>query len=103
MDPCQQASMGAIVITGASSGIGEACALHLDRLGFRVFAGVRREIDGYTLQQKAFSDQLTPILLDVTNASSILMAKNIVESATGERGLVGLVNNAGIAVAGPLE
>jgi len=93
---------GAVVVTGASRGIGEACALHLDRLGFSVFAGVRREADGDALKQKA-CNRLTPILIDVTDTASITSAVNIVANGVGEAGLAGLVNNAGIAVAGPLE
>ena len=91
-----------VVVTGASSGIGEACALHLDQLGFRVFAGVRREIDGEALQCKA-SNKLTSILLDVTDTVSITSTMEKVTKAVGENGLAGLINNAGIAVAGPLE
>ena len=91
-----------VVITGASTGIGEACALRLDRRGFRVFAGVRREVDGGALKQKA-SDRLTSIILDVTDPASIKSATAAVALALGEQGLSGLVNNAGIAVAGPLE
>ena len=93
---------GAVVVTGASRGIGEACALHLDSLGFLVFAGVRREADGDALKQKACNG-LTPILIDVTDTASITSAVNIVANGVGEAGLAGLVNNAGIAVAGPLE
>jgi NAD(P)-dependent dehydrogenase (short-subunit alcohol dehydrogenase family) len=96
------ATTGSVVVTGASSGIGEACALRLDRLGFQVFAGVRREVDGGALKQKA-SDRLTPILLDVTDAASIKSAADTLTALLGETGLTGLVNNAGIAVAGPLE
>jgi len=96
------ATIGSVVVTGASSGIGEACALRLDKLGFQVFAGVRREVDGDALKQKA-SDWLTPILLDVTDAASIKSAADTIAAALGEAGLTGLVNNAGIAVAGPLE
>jgi NAD(P)-dependent dehydrogenase (short-subunit alcohol dehydrogenase family) len=92
----------AVVITGASTGIGAACALHLDRLGFRVFAGVRKPADGEALQRQA-SDQLTPILIDVTDAASIAAAADTVAAAVGEAGLAGLVNNAGIGVVGPLE
>jgi NAD(P)-dependent dehydrogenase (short-subunit alcohol dehydrogenase family) len=92
----------AVVITGASMGIGEACALRLDARGLRVFAGVRRTEDGAELRQKA-SDRLTPILLDVTDADAIGAAAQTVAGAVGEAGLAGLVNNAGIAVAGPLE
>ncbi len=92
----------AVVITGASTGIGAACAVHLDRLGFLVFAGVRREQDGRTLQRQG-SNRLIPLLLDVTEADSIRTAKQFVAERVGEAGLFGLVNNAGIAVAGPLE
>jgi len=92
----------AIVITGASTGIGRACALHLDGLGFRVFAGVRKEADGEALRREA-SDRLTPLMLDVTDAASIAAAAETVAEATGGNGLAGLVNNAGIGVAGPLE
>lgn len=92
----------AVVITGTSSGIGEACALHLAQRGFRVFAGVRREEDGARLKQQA-SGHLTPVLIDITDATSIAAAAETVGGAAGELGLVGLVNNAGIAVAGPLE
>src|SRR6185503_17646090 len=92
----------AVVITGASTGIGAACALQLDRLGFRVFAGVRKPADGEALQRQA-SDRLTPILIDVTDAASIATAADTVAAFVGEAGLAGLVNNAGIGVAGPLE
>ncbi len=91
-----------IVITGASSGIGEACALYLDELGYRVFAGVRRLSDGEALKAKA-SVRLTPVLLDVTDLASIDRAAETVKAAVGSAGLAGLVNNAGIAVGGPLE
>ncbi|ARV60699.1 short-chain dehydrogenase/reductase [Nostocales cyanobacterium HT-58-2] len=93
---------GAVVVTGASTGIGEACALHLDKLGFQVFAGVRREMDAQTLKQKS-SFRLNPIFLDVTDANSIASAARTVADAVGDAGLFGLVNNAGIAVAGSLE
>ena len=91
-----------IVITGASTGIGEACALYLDELGYRVFAGVRQPADGDALKAKA-SARLTPILLDVTDEASIDRAAKAVEDAVGAAGLAGLVNNAGIGVGGPLE
>jgi NAD(P)-dependent dehydrogenase (short-subunit alcohol dehydrogenase family) len=93
---------GSVVITGASTGIGEACALHLDQLGMRVFAGVRRDADGDRLRQQA-SERLTPVQLDVTDEGSIAAAARMVDSEMGGRGLDGLVNNAGIAIAGPLE
>ncbi|MEH2254166.1 SDR family NAD(P)-dependent oxidoreductase [Nostoc sp.] len=91
-----------VVVTGASTGIGQACALLLDQLGFSVFAGVRQDIDAQTLKQKA-SQRLIPIFLDVTNAESIASAVDKVTNAVGGVGILGLVNNAGIAVPGPLE
>jgi NAD(P)-dependent dehydrogenase (short-subunit alcohol dehydrogenase family) len=93
---------GAVVVTGASSGIGRACALHLAALGFQVFAGVRRAEDGAALQA-ASSDRLTPVLLGVADETSIRAATQTVTAAVGAAGLAGLVNNAGIGVAGPLE
>lgn len=92
---------GAVVITGSSSGIGRACAVRLDRAGFDVFAGVRRAEDGEALQALA-SDRLRPLIIDVVDADSIATAAAQVTEATGGR-LAGLVNNAGIAVAGPIE
>ncbi len=90
------------LVTGASTGIGRACALHLDRLGWRVFAGVRSEVDGRDLQDHA-TGPLTPLMLDVTDADQIAAAAGAVAEAAGGAGLDGLVNNAGIAVPGPLE
>jgi NAD(P)-dependent dehydrogenase (short-subunit alcohol dehydrogenase family) len=92
----------AVVITGASTGIGAACALALDKLGYRVFAGVRDKADGETLTASA-GPRLMPIGLDVTDSASIAAAVHTVRAMVGEQGLAGLVNNAGIAVAGPVE
>jgi NAD(P)-dependent dehydrogenase (short-subunit alcohol dehydrogenase family) len=138
-----------VVVTGASTGIGRACALELDRLGFHVFAGVRSDEAGRKLQAEA-SERLTPLRLDVTNAAEIAAAVEKVEKAlaclsrhteqisngvplhgtssaernpppghclfqtaphgpqtcgatSGNTGLAGLVNNAGIAAPGPVE
>ena len=93
---------GAVVITGASTGIGKATALRLDRHGHHVFAGVRKESDGDALKQEA-SGSLTPLLIDVTDEKSIAGAVDMVADAVGERGLAGLVNNAGITVSSPVE
>ncbi len=92
----------AVVITGASTGIGAACAIHLDRLGYRVFAGVRKTEDGLVLQ-KDCSNRLVPIELDVTDPMTIQKSHALVSESTGSNGLNGLINNAGIAVVGPLE
>jgi NAD(P)-dependent dehydrogenase (short-subunit alcohol dehydrogenase family) len=95
-------SDNSIVITGASSGIGKACALYLDELGYTVFAGVRREEDASALKAVA-SDNLKPILLDVTSQDMISSALVEVSENLEEHGLAGLVNNAGIPLGGPLE
>jgi short-subunit dehydrogenase len=100
--PKENNHSGAVVITGASTGIGEACALFLDQKGFNVYAGVRKQADADALKQKA-SDRLTPLILDVTNAKQIAKAVEIVANAVGDAGIAGLVNNAGIAIAAPLE
>ena len=93
---------GYILITGTSTGIGKATALHLDRLGFRVFASVRKESDADALRAEA-SERLTPIFLDVTDAGSILKAKQDISTSVGSAGLSGIVNNAGVAFLSPLE
>ena len=91
-----------VLVTGASSGIGEACALYLDSMGFRVFAGIRKDLDGEALRRRA-SSNLLPVRLDVTHSESIFIAAEIISRKMGDAGLYGLVNNAGIVVAGPLE
>lgn len=90
-----------MVITGASTGIGRACALHLDALGFTVLAGVRRVEDGEALRAVA-SARLVPLQIDITDAESIGAATAEVERLAPD-GLAALVNNAGIALTGPLE
>jgi NAD(P)-dependent dehydrogenase (short-subunit alcohol dehydrogenase family) len=94
---------GAVVVTGASTGIGRATALLLDRNGYRVFAGIRKEADAEKLAADG-SDRLTPITIDVTDAQSIASAKKRVTEAVGDQGLAGLVNNAGVGGGGgPIE
>jgi NAD(P)-dependent dehydrogenase (short-subunit alcohol dehydrogenase family) len=95
-------SSGAVVVTGASTGIGRATALLLDREGYRVFAGVRKDEDAKSLAEEG-SDRLKPIKLDVTKQRSIATAARTVKKAVGDEGLVGLVNNAGIGAGGPME
>lgn len=91
-----------VLVTGASTGIGAACALHLDRLGWRVFAGVRKESDADALRRQA-TDRLTPVHLDVTDEPGVADALATVAEAVGGDGLAGLVNNAGVARGGPIE
>jgi NAD(P)-dependent dehydrogenase (short-subunit alcohol dehydrogenase family) len=76
--------------------------LRLDRLGYQVFAGVRREADGKALKKKARGSLMT-VRMDVTDDAAISAAAETVEKAVGEEGLIGLVNNAGIVMPGPLE
>ncbi|MFZ2096040.1 MAG: SDR family oxidoreductase [Anaerolineales bacterium] len=90
-----------ILISGASSGIGKALSLQLDRQGYQVFAGVRNSNDAEALRSKA-SPQLTPVILDVTKPDLITTAcAELSEITSGE--LFCLVNNAGIDVSGALE
>ena len=98
----KQTDRGFVVVTGTSTGIGAATALHLAGKGFHVFAGVRREMDGEALQAQT-SATLTPLIIDVTDVETISAAAAAVTDAVGDRGLAGLVNNAGIAKPAPLE
>jgi NAD(P)-dependent dehydrogenase (short-subunit alcohol dehydrogenase family) len=94
-------SRGAVLVTGSSTGIGRACVLHLDGLGFKVFAGVRKAEDGDALRAAA-SGRLEPLILDVTKEADIAAAVDrVARESTG--GLAGLVNNAGVAMGGPIE
>ncbi len=92
----------AVVVTGDSSGIGRACALRFDRLGFVVFAGMETPDQVDCLADHA-SDLLVPFVMDVTCQEQICAAVRLVSSRLGRQGLAGLVNNAGIAVGGPVE
>lgn len=86
-----------MLVTGASTGIGEATALQLARIGFRVLAGHRKAEDGERLRAQA-GPNLEPVRLDVTDADEIAAAAE----RAGDR-LYGLVNNAGIPVPGAVE
>jgi NAD(P)-dependent dehydrogenase (short-subunit alcohol dehydrogenase family) len=90
-----------VMITGASTGIGLAAAEHLAGKGWHVFAGVRKQADADRLKE-ALGDQITPVMCDVTDEAQVKAAGAQVRDALGEQNLAGLVNNAGVAVAGPL-
>lgn len=94
--------MKSVLVTGASTGIGRATALRLDADGWRVFAGVRREADAEALRE-AGSDRLAPVTLDVADAGQIAAARDRIAGELDGAGLDGLVNNAGVALPGPLE
>lgn len=100
--PKDRVERGPVVVTGTSTGIGAATAVHLANNGFHVFAGVRRQADGKALKSRTTGD-LTTLLFDITDAAAIARAVETVTAAVGGRGLAGLVNNAGIVKPGPLE
>jgi NAD(P)-dependent dehydrogenase (short-subunit alcohol dehydrogenase family) len=93
--------MRSVLVTGASTGIGRATALRLDASGWQVFAGVRRPADAESLKE-AGTPRLLPVTLDVTEPEQIAAVAEQVERES-ESGLDGLVNNAGVAIPGPLE
>ena len=90
-----------VVVTGASTGIGWATVKVLVRSGWRAFASVRREEDAARLRAE-FGEAATPLIFDVTDAGAVAAAARTVAEALGGRTLDGLVNNAGVAVPGPL-
>jgi NADP-dependent 3-hydroxy acid dehydrogenase YdfG len=92
----------AVFITGTSSGIGKSIALYLDKSGYKVFAGVRKIADGEELK-KLSSENLQPIIVDVTNQSDIIAAKELIESVIHNYLSFSLVNNAGVAIGSPIE
>lgn len=93
--------MKSVVVTGSSTGIGWGATKVLIQRGFRVFGSVRKEADGERLQ-KEFGANFVPLKFDVTDAAAVNTAAEQVSAALGGETLAGLVNNAGIAVAGPL-
>lgn len=88
-----------VLVTGASTGIGEQTTLDLTRAGFHVFAGVRKVQDGEKLKAKD-PQNITPIEIDVTKPAQVKAAFDLIKT---KGPLWGLVNNAGIVVAGPME
>ncbi|WBB78082.1 SDR family oxidoreductase [Micromonospora sp. WMMD882] len=92
-----------VVITGASSGLGRAAALHLAAVGFQVFAGVRAAADGERLRAESPDGRLRPLRVDVTEPEQIRQAVDEVTRRLDGAGLWGLVNNAGVVQPGPLE
>ncbi len=93
-----------VLVTGASTGLGRATALRLERAGFRVLAGVRREADGKEVAAASTYGRITPVTIDVTDEVSVREAAAYVGGLLGpDRPLWGLVNNAGVCVSAPLE
>src|SRR5271156_2473288 len=90
-----------VVVTGVSTGIGWGTTKVLVSKGFRVFGSVRKQADADRLQ-KEFGERFVPLLMDITDADAVHQAAQRVGSLIGDRNLLGLVNNAGIVVSGPL-
>ena len=95
------ASSKDVVVTGVSTGIGHATTKVLISRGFRVFGSVRKQADADRLQSE-FGNGYVPLLMDISDADAVHQAAQKVGSMIGDRNLVGLVNNAGIVVSGPL-
>jgi NAD(P)-dependent dehydrogenase (short-subunit alcohol dehydrogenase family) len=98
----QSNNRGSVVVTGTSTGIGAATVTRLASLGFDVFAGIRRTEDAEVVRSRGNAN-VTPLLIDITDAATIAAAVKTVGQAVGDGGLAGLVNNAGIVKPGPLE
>jgi NAD(P)-dependent dehydrogenase (short-subunit alcohol dehydrogenase family) len=94
-----------VVVTGASTGIGRACALMMARRGWRVYAGVRSDAAASDLSAAASAAgaALTTVRLDVTDHEDIERAAELVAGEVAESGLTGLVNNAGTTIPCPME
>jgi len=94
--------MRAILVTGASTGIGRATTEHLCGRGHHVYATVRRQHDAEELTAE-LGEQVTPLLCDVTDQDAVLAAAESVASSLGSQRFAGIVNNAGVAMGGPIE
>jgi NAD(P)-dependent dehydrogenase (short-subunit alcohol dehydrogenase family) len=93
--------MKSIVVTGASTGIGWGCVKVLTTKGFQVFGSVRKQADAERLS-KELGPNFVPLIFDVTDEAAVNQAAKQVETVLAGELLYGLVNNAGIAVPGPL-
>jgi NAD(P)-dependent dehydrogenase (short-subunit alcohol dehydrogenase family) len=99
--PGQEVGMRSVVITGTSTGIGWGTAKVLVGNGFRVFGSVRKTADAERLAAE-FGPRFVPLLFDVTDEVAVAAAASAVRTALAGQTLAGLVNNAGVAIAGPL-
>ena len=93
--------MQSVVVTGVSTGIGWGATKVLIAKGFRVFGSVRKTADAERLKAE-FGERFVPLIFDVTDEPAVNAAADRVRAALGGQTLAGLVNNAGVAVAGPL-
>jgi NAD(P)-dependent dehydrogenase (short-subunit alcohol dehydrogenase family) len=95
------AFMKHVLVTGVSTGIGNAAAQAFALKGYHVYGSVRRQVDADKLQQ-ALGPKFSPLLFDVTDHLAIAEAVRKVEAEVGKEGLACLINNAGISTSGPL-
>lgn len=100
--PEENPSKRSVVITGCSVGAGHAAAMRMIEAGWRVFAAVRSQADADRLEKEAGED-LRAILCDVRDREQVFAMAETVQSVVGERGLDGLVCNAGVGASGPIE
>jgi NAD(P)-dependent dehydrogenase (short-subunit alcohol dehydrogenase family) len=102
---CRESHRRFVLITGTSTGIGQACAVRLARSGFGVFASVRTDADAQAIERAGLNTPLgiRSVRMDVTDGASIHSAACGIRDHVGADGLCGLVNNAGICVVGPAE
>ncbi len=96
----KRSGLGAVLVTGVSTGIGRAIVLSLLEAGYTVFGSVRREEDAASLSQAA-PGTFIPLVFDVTDTAAISRAVSEVERNQGNESLIALVNNAGINFSGP--
>lgn len=90
-----------IVVTGASTGIGYATVASLVKRGYKIFGSVRKQEDADRLK-KEFGDLFEPLLFDVTDMQAVRQEAARVEQLIGDEGIHSLINNAGVAVWGPM-
>ena len=90
-----------VVVTGVSTGIGWGTTKVLVSKGFRVFGSVRKQADADRLLRE-FGKGFVPLMMDITDPDAVRQAAQKVGSMIGDRNLMGLVNNAGVVVSGPL-
>src|SRR6202162_4637366 len=90
-----------VVVTGVSTGIGWGTTKVLVSKGFRVFGSVRKQADADRLRSE-FCNGFVTLIFDIHDNDAVLQAAEKVGSMIGDRNLVGLVNNAGVVVSGPL-
>lgn len=90
------------VITGVSSGIGYGATRALIQAGYQVFGSIRKQADAERLQNE-FGSQYTPLIFDVRDEAAVQTAADQVREATQDKGIACLINNAGIAIGGPIQ